>query len=250
MQTAWKTLLVALLVLVAGCSGGAGGDDTTATAETENLTATVTTTATGDGGGDDTSGGNDASGGDESAKSASFEFNQSWDKQFRAGQYYRYEVESPNLEETATYEWEVVAVDGDNVTIRTTVVADGTTTTQTVTAPQDQLYGELSGSPSGSVATIGFDSPYYSGVDGETLEVGDGWEASGQNGDVSFKVESASSYAGLECANFVVRTNGSVFWESCVSPESPLPGYMAFYEEEGDEEPAFEMTLVEYRAGD
>ncbi|WP_411964091.1 hypothetical protein [Haloferax sp. YSMS24] len=245
MNTVWKTLLVASLVLLAGCGGGVGGDDAaTATQTTAAEDAAATTTAAS---GDDGESG--SGGGDESAKSATFDFNQSWDKQFRAGQYYRYEVESPNLDETATYEWEVVSIDEENVTIRTTVVADGTTTEQTVTASRDQLYSELSGSPSGSIATIGFNSPYYSGVDGETLEVGDGWEASGQNGDVSFTVESTSNYAGLQCADFVVRTNGSVFWESCVSPESPLPGYMAFYEEEGDEEPAFEMTLVEYRPG-
>lgn len=248
MNAVWKTLLVASLVLVAGCSGGTAGEDATTTAAaTGNLTETVTTTPTGGGG----SGGDTAGGGGDSAdaESMTFDFNQSWDRQFREGMYYRYEVTSPNLDETATYEWEVLSVEGENVTIRTAVQTGETSSEQTVTASRDELYGELSGSPSGSVATVGFDSPYYSGVDGETLEVGDGWEASGPNGNVSFTVESTSTYGGLQCADFVVRTNGSVFWESCVSPESPLPGYMAFYEEEGDDEPAFEMTLVEYRSG-
>ncbi|KAB1193661.1 hypothetical protein GJR96_09500 [Haloferax sp. MBLA0076] len=243
MHSMWKALLVASLVLVAGCSGGTGGEDATTTAtETGNLTATVTTTPTG---GDDGSGG--ANNGD--SNSMMFDFNQSWDQQFREGQYYRYEITSPNIDGTATYEWEVLDATEDEVTIRTKVVTEDSTSEQTVTAARDELYSELSGSPSGSIATVGFNSPYYSGVEGETLEVGDSWEASGTNGDVSFTVERTSSYAGLDCANFVVRTNGSVFWESCVSPESPLPGYMAFYEEEGDDEPVFEMTLVEYRPG-
>ncbi|UVE50384.1 hypothetical protein KU306_00280 [Haloferax larsenii] len=239
-------LVVALLVLLAGCSGGLGGDGATATETTTDTTDserdTSATPAT------------DASGtpttGDESAKlTTEFEFNGSWDQQYRPGQYYRYEVESPNLDGTATYEWEVVSATEQNVTIRAKLVSAETTTEQTVTAPADELYGELSGSPTGSVATLGFNSPYYSGLDEKSLEVGDGWETSGTNGNVSFKVESTSTYAGLQCADFVVRTNGSVFWESCVAPDSPLPGYMAFYEDEGDEEPAFEMTLVEYRPG-
>ncbi|KTG27952.1 hypothetical protein [Haloferax profundi] len=245
MHSMWKTLLVALLVLVAGCSGGVGGDGTTATQ------TTTADTADGDAANADTSDGGETgdSSTDDSASSMAFDFNQTWDEQFREGQYYRYEITSPNVDGTATYEWEVLDATDDEVTIRTKVVTEDSTSEQTVTAARDELYSELSGSPSGSIATVGFNSPYYSGVEGETLEVGDSWEASGANGDVSFAVESTSSYAGLDCANFVVRTNGSVFWESCVTPESPLPGYMAFYEEEGDDEPVFEMTLVEYRPG-
>ncbi|KAB1187888.1 MULTISPECIES: hypothetical protein [Haloferax] len=244
MHSMWKTLLVALLVLVAGCSGGVGGDGATAT-----QTTTVADTADGDTTNGDTGESGDSSSSEDSSSSMAFDFNQSWDEQFREGQYYRYEITSPNLNDTATYEWEVLSATEDEVTIRTKVDAEETTSEQTVTASRDQLYSELSGSPSGSIATVGFNSPYYSGVDGETLEVGDGWEASGTNGNVSFTVERTSSYAGLDCAYFVVQMNGSVFWESCVSPESPLPGYMAFYEEEGDDEPVFEMTLVEYRPG-
>ncbi|POG56027.1 hypothetical protein [Haloferax marisrubri] len=230
------------MVLLAGCGGGVGGDATTATDSSAGATDATATAADGDSA--------DQSGDGDATERTSFDFNGTWDQRYRTGQYYRYDITSPSIDGTATYEWEVVSATDDEVTIRTKLVTPNTTSEQTVSAPPDEIYGELAGSPSGSVATIGFDSPYYSGVDGETLSVGDGWEASGANGNVSFRVEEISAYAGLECANFVVRTNGSVFWESCVTPESPLPGYMAFYEEEGDEEPAFEMVLVEYRAGD
>ncbi|WP_396612009.1 hypothetical protein ACH9L7_01635 [Haloferax sp. S1W] len=238
-----RVLLVALLVLLAGCSGGVGGDGDGGDGVTLTET-TQTTTAAGSNG--STTDSTDT----ESAKAATeLEFNSTWDEQYRAGQYYRYEIESPNLDGTATYEWEIVSVSENNVTIRTTLVTSESTSEQTVTAPADELSGELSGTSSGSVAALGFDSPYYSALDGKTLEVGDGWEASGSNGNVSFAVESTSTHAGLQCADFVVRTNGSVFWESCVAPDSPLPGYVAFYENEGDSDPAFEMTLVEYRPG-
>ncbi len=239
--TAARVLLAALMVLLAGCGGGVGGDATTATDASTGATDATGTAVDGESAGQS---------GDGDAERTSFTFNGTWDQRYRTGQYYRYDITSPSIDGTATYEWEVVSATDDEVTIRTKLVTPNTTSEQTVSAPPDEIYGELAGSPSGSVATIGFDSPYYSGVDGETLRVGDGWEASGENGNVSFKVEEISTSAGLECANFVVRTNGSVFWESCVTPESPLPGYMAFYEEEGDDEPAFEMVLVEYRSGD
>lgn len=238
--TAARVLLAALMVLLAGCGGGVGGAATTATdASTGATDATATAT---DGESADQSG-------DGDAERASFSFNGTWDQRYRTGQYYRYDIESRSIDGTATYEWEVVSATDDEATVRTKLVTPNGTTEQTVTAPPDEVYGELAGTPSGSVATLGFDSPYYNGVDGETLSVGDSWESSGPNGTVSFEVEALSTYAGLECAAFVVRTNGSAFWESCVTPESPLPGYVAFYEEEGDDTPAFEMELVEYRSG-
>lgn len=237
-----RVLLAAVMVLLAGCGGGVGGDATAATEPTTDATGATDATTTADGESANQSG--------DAAERTPVTFNETWDQRYRAGQYYRYDIESRSIDGTATYEWEVVSATDDEVTVRTKLVTPNGTTEQTVTAPPDEVYGELAGTPSGSVATLGFDSPYYNGVDGETLSVGDSWESSGPNGTVSFEVEALSTYAGLECAAFVVRTNGSVFWESCVTPESPLPGYVAFYEEEGDDTPAFEMELVEYRAGD
>ncbi|AHZ23608.1 hypothetical protein BM92_13590 [Haloferax mediterranei ATCC 33500] len=233
-------LLVALLVLVAGCSGGIGGDGTTTTAA---QTTVETGTATD---GETSTPGNESG---NASSTTAFEFNGTWDNQYRTGQYYRYEITADSIDGTATYEWEVLSATDDEVTVRAKLVTSNTTSERTVTASPDKINSKLSGSPTGSVATLGFGSPYYSSIDGKSLSVGDSWEVSGANGDTSFKVERVSTYAGLECANFVVRTNGSVTWESCVSPESPLPGHMAFYEEEGDDEPAFEMVLVEYRSG-
>ncbi|WP_410766881.1 hypothetical protein [Haloferax sp. DFSO60] len=236
MNRLWSILAVSLLVLLAGCGGGVGGGQDQSAATTA-VDGTATETAT------------DADGGSQEAMSTTeFDFNQSWETQYRAGQYYRYEITSPNIEETATYEWEVIEANETSVTIRTTVVTSNQTTEQTVTASRDELYSELSGTPSGSIATLGFDSPYYTSVEGETLEVGDTWELSSPNGNVSVTVDEINTYADLRCANFVVTMNDSLFWESCVTPESPLPGYVAFYDEDTTE-PAFEMTLVEYRRG-
>ncbi|MFC7202287.1 hypothetical protein ACFQJC_02075 [Haloferax namakaokahaiae] len=239
MNRPWSILAVSLLVLLAGCGGGvSGGQDGTAatTAAAGDATADGTTTA--------------AEGESQAAMSTTeFDFNQSWDTQYRAGQYYRYEITSPNLDETASYEWEVVETNETSVTIRTTVETSNGTSEQTVTASREELYSELAGSPSGSIATLGFDSPYYASVEGETLEVGDSWNLSSPSGNVSVTVDEIETYADLRCANFVVRMNDSLFWESCVTPESPLPGYVAFYDE-NETEPAFEMTLVEYRRGD
>lgn len=239
MNRLWSTLAVALLVLLAGCGGGVGGGETAATTAAGDAAADATATSTEAASGDAP---------DSAVEAKSFDFNQTWDRQYRAGQYYRYEITSPNLEDTATYEWEVVSTDAENVTIRTTITTSNGTAEQTVTAPKDQLYSELSGSPSGSVAALGFNSPYYSSVEGETLEVGDSWELSSASGTMTVEVDEINTYADLRCANFVVRMNDSLFWESCVTPESPLPGYVAFYDE-GQTDPAFEMTLVEYRPG-
>jgi len=235
-------LTVGMLVL-AGCAGGAGSDSDSSTA---TATATPTPTATSSSG--SSGSGSSSSSGSGGTSSSSGSLSGAYDPyDFRAGQYYRYDVNAPDDFGVGTFEWEVLETSEESVTVRAKMDTDETKFEQTVTSPPEEVYGRFMATPAGALLFASVLSPGVAQLEGEELSVGDGWSYSGPDGSVSVRVERLESFGGLDCGTVVARQNGTAVWENCVSPDSALPGHTVFLNDEGSTE--FEMTLVEYRPG-
>ena len=78
---------------------------------------------------------------------------------------------------------------------------------------------------------------------GHELSLGDGWSTSSGRTSMSFKVEAECQQAGVSGLNTVMRENGEMRMQSCVSPKVALP--LAVTTMDGKDR--IEMLLVEYR---
>lgn len=245
-------VLVALVVLLAGCSGAPGGGD---------ATATPTAGSAGGGGGGDT-------GGAGVSTPASGE---AWDRfDFAEGEFYRYAVvdRANGLEAEVT--WEVLAVDGTQLTAEFTYVADGEAVTRTVTGEEATIAFELvraaadgdedeigAATRAATYLSLGPFNPGTTFFTSRELAVGNSWNLAGSPtaGYATASVEGRSSYAGTDCFDTAIRVPDNDEWadstfsdfEMCINPDLGLALYTAYYEPDADE-PLFEVTLVEHRA--
>jgi hypothetical protein len=238
------TLLVAVLVVVAGCAGSpdaapapsGGGDGDGADGQAASTTtAPPSTDRPPEPSADGADGGGDAPASE-------------WDRYaFRAGDVYEYEVYS-ETDGAGTLRWEVVDASETAVTLKMDYDTESVTFSQTVTAPPDEVFASFFVTPVGPFLSLSLTSPYLAAVEDEELSVGEGFEYTGPDGTASFRVERLATYGGLECYDFVTRHNGTVVYESCVAAEHPFPAHTAVYDSETDER-LVELTLVAYRRG-
>jgi curli biogenesis system outer membrane secretion channel CsgG len=79
---------------------------------------------------------------------------------------------------------------------------------------------------------------------GQQWVVGSGWSTTHNGETIEFKVESTCSYAGVQGAHGVMRKNGTVFMDMCVSPNVGLPLSETFNHDDGSAN--FTMTAIEF----
>ena len=116
---------------------------------------------------------------------------------------------------------------------------------QTFTGSRQAVQRQLLGSQAGAfLAPLTTMTGFYGS---RSLQVGQSWSHSSQQGTVSFEVTGTDSYAGVECSVSQASLNGTAVHEACVSPDRGLAPYTAYYDETGTL--TFEMTLINYEAG-
>jgi hypothetical protein len=79
---------------------------------------------------------------------------------------------------------------------------------------------------------------------GQQWVVGSGWSTTHDGETIEFKVESTCAAAGVQGAHGVMRKNGTVFMDMCVSPRVGLPLTEAFNHDDGSAN--FTMTAIEF----
>ncbi|MFC7045547.1 hypothetical protein ACFQH6_09175 [Halobacteriaceae archaeon GCM10025711] len=218
-------LVVALLVVLAGCVGGAPADSGTATTtEAPTTEPGQTTAATGD---DD---------GMESGEWALFDF----DKPAT----YTYDVYIRD-EGEGTLVWDVQSIDGDRATVRVVYEMAGERFESTMTGDKDTVTSQLFATPAGLVLVTTMFTPaaWYAG---QELQVGNQWAYQTPKGSASFAVTGTDTIAGVDCFTTEMRVNGTVVHEAAVSPALGLAPHAAYYDEDGTLE--MELRLVSYEA--
>lgn len=79
---------------------------------------------------------------------------------------------------------------------------------------------------------------------GQQWVVGSGWSTTHDGETIEFKVESTCTAAGVQGAHGVMRKNGTVFMDMCVSPNVGLPLSETFNHDDGSAN--FTMTAIEF----
>lgn len=109
--------------------------------------------------------------------------------------------------------------------------------------------GQQSGIGFGELAALGpagimlFNPAAWILMWGRELNVGDEWSTSSGGESFSIRVDRTCEHGGQQGALIVMRENGRVSMESCVSPNVPLPLRMLT----DDGSSRYEMTLVSFR---
>ncbi|MCU4800524.1 hypothetical protein OB920_09095 [Halobacteria archaeon HArc-gm2] len=246
---------VAVLIVLAGCTGnGPPSEAPVVSADGssgESAGASGTTVDEGDGTNEDT-------------------VAAQWERfSFEEGEFYRYRVNDVRNGETATLTWDVVAVDGSEVTADVTLDDGNRSYTRTVTGENATILWDLrnvdyeSDDADAAIRTVGYltlgpfnaMTAYY---EHRELEVGNSWRLSGtpEAGYMTANVEGRNSYAGLECYETAIRVPDGEEWadsdsyefESCITPDASLALRTAYYDGESGEK-TVEIVLEEYRSG-
>jgi len=240
------TVLVALLVLTAGCSGLTGGDqadagDDSDEEEEDDEDEETEPTAEAEAGATETATETDDGGGMMETETPSME-SAFGTYQWTRGEQYDYSVSIPDFNQELT--WEVTAVQGSQVTVEVTSQTGDRTETTTLEGAQGEIFGQAAES-----RLAGFYSSLRAANlvgEGRDLTVGNSWEVS--SGDLAFRgdgdIETATvevtgtdSYAGVECTVLELTPDneeGTPF-TTCVNQDRPFAPYFETQTEQGNE---------------
>lgn len=246
-------LVVAVLVLTAGCLTGGGGAPTTSSdggaegggdgAGSGSDGSSGSDGADGGadaGGGEGAADGDDASGDDETTGSARAD---EWEP-FAFDQPARYEYEVfMEGDGTGSIVWDVQSVSDGEYTVQLIYEMDGERFETTATGTKDTVVQQFYANPGGIllVTTMSQPAAWY---EGRELSTGTKWSYTTPQGSASFAVTGTDTVAGVDCWTSEMRINGSVYHEACFSPDLGLAPYAAYYGEDGTLE--MSLTLVAY----
>ncbi|MFC5972163.1 hypothetical protein ACFPYI_12555 [Halomarina salina] len=263
-------LVLCLSLVLAGCAGTGGSADDGADPSTTGSDDGADASSGGDGSGDSGNDGSSESGsGDGDTVTA-------WERfSFAEGEFYQFRVNDVRNDRDVLLTWDVVAVDGSEVTADVTY-DDGTASytytltgenatisTQLIQAamqenPEDEAAMEAATSAYGYL-TLGPFNPISSYFAARDLAVGNSWNLAGSatDGFMTANVEGRDEYAGKECYVSTIRVpdneawaeSDSNEWVSCIAPDVGLSLYSAYYDAETGELTA-EITLETYRSGE
>lgn len=240
MNRRYHAVFAALLIVLAGCSGGAGpaSDGATPTATASGGTTGGSGTG-GSTGGSGTSGSGTSGGG---GGSASVEWTP---YEFRAGEYYEYEVHEAG-ESLGTFSWEVLAVenDGETVTVRVAGDVEGQQFETTTTGDPETIYSNFLTNPAGAYVFLSLYSPFVGAYRGETLAVGQGWTYTGPEGTVAYGIERTDSLLDREVFVSVIRENDVPQYEVWIDAELAFAAKTVIYDEGAED---VRVELIEYR---
>jgi len=147
--------------------------------------------------------------------------------------------------QSAEYVIDVVQAAENQYEVQVSISMDGMDNQQTFTGTRTEIQQQMLGSQVGSLLVpLTTMTGFYQG---QTLQAGQSWSYSTEEGTASFEVTGSDSYAGVECSVTEASVNGTVVHEACVSPDRGLAPYAAYYDESGTL--TFEMELTSYEAG-
>ena len=147
--------------------------------------------------------------------------------------------------QSAEYVIDVVQAAENQYEVQVSISMDGMDNQQTFTGTRTEIQQQMLGSQVGSLLVpLTTMTGFYQG---QTLQAGQSWSYSTEEGTASFEVTGSDSYAGVECSVTEASVNGTVVHEACVSPDRGLAPYVAYYDESGTL--TFEMELASYEAG-
>lgn len=224
-------ILLAIVVLTAGCVSGGGPP--------EGAAGTTTAGGNDGGGGDgtDAAGDGDGTGGDTVS-----------------GQWEPFNFDTPATYEFAVFMegegdgtiiWDVQSVTDDEYTVRMVYEMDGERMETTATGTKDTVMSQFYSNPGGIILMTTMFTPaaWYQNRD---LSTGTQWSYSTPQGSASFAITGTDTFAGIDCSRSEMRVNSSVVHEGCFAPGLGLAPYAAWYDEEGTLE--MEVVLVSYEA--
>ncbi len=141
--------------------------------------------------------------------------------------------------------WDVVEIEGDEITVETEFVLGEIEFEQSMTGTQQELEGDLIASPAGIAFLWTAFSPMMGGLVGEQFTVGDEWSYSAPEGSVSYAVTEldTSSYP-VDCYVVEMHKDDQLLHEGCVSPDHGMAVYSAWYDD-GDLD--VEIELVSFQ---
>lgn len=161
----------------------------------------------------------------------------------------RYEFEIESAEEgIGTMSFEISPVSDGRVTIDTHYEMGGESSDSSVTAPVEEVQGQLATSPGfqylillslsgiGPAAQLG----------GQDLKVGNNIQRSTNEGSYSIEVTEKRNYGGVECYFIETWTNGTLTNEVCTQGTFQGAPYVAVYNESGLQQ---RIELTEYEKG-
>ncbi|WP_435077090.1 hypothetical protein [Halococcus sp. AFM35] len=267
-----QTVLVCIVVVLAGCTGlgGLGGpdEDGEAAASTpgagtsggadgggdsnDDSTGVGDGTASGDGGVDDSSDGPSgdgaaSSGANGASSGAALNAEEEWFNLSTPGRY-AFEIESAE-EGTGSMTFETTNVADGRATVSVEYELGDESFESTVTGPVGEVESQLVASPAYAhllaIQLGGIGAGALGG--GEELAVGDEFSQQSAEGSLRIAVVGTDSYAGVECYAVETRINGTLSQEVCTQQAFTSAPYVAIYDENGDLTERVE--LVEYRRG-
>lgn len=146
--------------------------------------------------------------------------------------------------QTGQYVIDVVQASETQYEVRVSLTMGQLSNQQTFTGTRREVQRQMLSSQVGVfLAPLTTMTGFYGG---RSLQVGQSWSYSSQQGSVSFEVTGTDSYAGVECFVSKASVNGTVIHEACVSPDRGLAPYAAYYDGNGNL--TFQMTLQSYEA--
>ena len=235
-------LVVAVLVLTAGCLTGGGG-------------ATPTTAGDGGGEGDADGAGSDSDGGDEASDTdggdgASDTDGDDTTDSDLAGEWEPFAFDQPARYEyevfmqgdgTGSIVWDVRSVSDGEYTVDLVYEMAGERFETTATGTTDTVVQQLYANPGGIVLATTMYQPaaYYEGRDLST-----GTSYTTPEGSASFAITGSDSVGGVACSTSEMRIDDGVVHEACFSPSLGLAPFAAYYDEDGTLE--MSLTLVAY----
>lgn len=269
-----QTVLVCIVVVLAGCMGlgglGGPGEDGEAAASTpgagesagadggddsndgsvgaDDGTASADGAAGAGGSSDDSSSDSAASSGANGASSSSaLNAEEEWFNLSTPGRYV-FEIESAE-EGTGRMAFETTNVADGRATVGVEYELGDESFESTVTGPVGEVESQLVASPAYAhllaIQLGGIGAGALGG--GEELAVGDEFSQQSAEGSLQIEVVGTDSYAGVECYAVETRINGTLSQEVCTQQAFSSAPYVAIYDENGDLTERIE--LVEYRRG-
>lgn len=231
-------VLVAVLVVVAGCAGGGTASDRSGDGAAATTTATATPTTA-----ESSDATTDAEATASSAGAAGVDPGE-WEWfGFDEPATYTYDLYIED-EGEGTLVWDVTDVSADSVTVSITYELGETSFESTMTGDRETIRSQAMMTPAGPILMLTMFSPTFAYYEGQELAVGNQWSYAGPDGSLSFDVTGTDTVAGVDCYTTEMTLNGTVVHEACLSPELGAAPHAAYYEEDGTL--TFELTLVDY----
>ncbi|MCH7761595.1 hypothetical protein IIA15_09405 [candidate division TA06 bacterium] len=167
---------------------------------------------------------------------------------FKGTEHFKYEItfQVDDEKKEGVYILDLKKGKGEEMTIHIKGEWEKNTFESTVTVSEDEFYGALMGqmmmNPAAAPLLVTLFTPWWSMYFvGRDWKVGSGWSFSEGEKSISFKVEEECEHAGVKGLKGVMRQNGEIMVETCVSPQVALPLAAHF---RGDE--AYSLVLTEY----